>query len=127
MNPERQQFVDRLTNIVELLKYPAHGRQTALALRYKLKQPSVRKWFTGEAMPHYEIAADLCKRALVSYEWLMTGRGDKYMLQPEMLDPQILAAVKIMQQMSPYQVNQVVKIMDTFAEPEPPTKNGTEH
>lgn len=127
MNPERQQFVERLTDIVELLKYPAHGRQTALALRYKLKQPSVRKWFTGEAMPHYEIALDLCKRALVSYEWLMTGRGEKYVLQQEMLAPQIVAAVKVMQQMTPDQVAQVVKIIDTFSESPPPKRNGTNH
>jgi hypothetical protein len=122
MTPERQQFVERLIDIVELLKYPAHGRQTALAARYKLKQPSVRKWFTGEAMPSYEIAIDLCKRALVSYEWLMTGRGEKFGLPTEMLDPQILAANKVMQQMTPYQLSQVTRIIDTFAEP---AKNGT--
>ena len=116
MSPERQQFIDRLIDIVELLKYPAHGRQTALALRYKLKQPSVRKWFTGEAMPNYEIAIDLCKRALVSYEWLMTGRGDKYQLSKEMLDPQILAANKVMQKLGPTELAQVTRIINTFAE-----------
>ena len=124
MSPERQQFVERLIDIVELLRYPFHGRQTALALRYKLKQPSVRKWFTGEAMPSYEIAIDLCKRALVSYEWLMTGRGEKYVLPSEMLDPQLLANMKVMQQMTPYQLTQVTRIIDTFAEP---AKNGTQN
>jgi len=122
MSPERQQFIDRMIDIVELLKYPAHGRQTALAVRYKLKQPSVRKWFTGEAMPGYEIAIDLCRRALVSYEWLMTGRGEKYVLPAEMLDPRILANTKVMQQLTPSQLTQVTQIIATFAEP---TKSGT--
>lgn len=126
MNPERQQFVERLIEVAELLDYPAHGRQTAIANRYKLKQPSVRKWFMGESMPSYEIAIDLCKRSQVSYEWLMTGRGSKFLQPVETLDPQVLAAAKMIQNMSPYQRSQTVKIIDAIAEPAPPERNGTD-
>jgi hypothetical protein len=118
MSPERQQFVERLVEIVTHLKYPEHGRQTALAKRYKLKQPSVRKWFTGDAMPSYEIAVDLCKRAMVSYEWLMSGRGNKFLNHAEHLDPQILEAIHRMQNMTPHQVRQTIKLMDFVTEPE---------
>lgn len=120
MTPERAQFVERLIDVVNLLKYPVHGRQTALATRYKLKQPSVRKWFTGEAMPSYEILKDLAVRALVSYEWLMTGRGDKFALTAEMLDPKIQAMVKTLQNMSPHQINQAQKILHAIVEPDHP-------
>ena len=125
MSPERQQFIERLTEVVTRLGYPEHGRQTALAKRYKLAQPSVRKWFTGDAMPAYEIAVDLCKRSSTSYDWLMTGRGLKMVQGYEALDPQIAAAVRVMENMTPYQVSQAVKILDTISQPMP--GNGTGH
>lgn len=125
MSPEREQFVERLKDVVTRLGYLEHGRQTALAQRYKLAQPSVRKWFTGDAMPAYEIAVDLCKRSATSYEWFMTGRGLKMVQGHESMDPQIAAAVRVMEHMTPYQVSQAVKILDTIAQPMP--NNGTTH
>lgn len=77
MTEEKMQFVARLVEIVTLLGYPEHGRQSQLAAFYKVTQGAARKWFAGETMPSYEICADLCKRARVSFEWLMTGRGSK--------------------------------------------------
>lgn len=123
--PEREQFIERLKDVVSRLGYVERGRQTALAKRYKLAQPSVRKWFTGDAMPAYEIAVDLCKRSGTSYDWLMTGRGQKMIQGHESLDPQIAAALRVMESMTPYQVSQAVKILDTIAQPMP--TNGTSH
>jgi transcriptional regulator with XRE-family HTH domain len=125
MSPERQKFVERLKDVVTRLGYAERGRQTKLAERYNLAQPSVRKWFTGEAMPAYEIAVDLCRRSQTSYEWLMTGRGEKMVQGREALDPQIAAAVRVMENMTPYQVSQAVKILDTISQPMP--GNGTGH
>lgn len=125
MSPERTQFVERLVDVVEELNYPEHGRQTALARRYKLTQPSVRKWFTGEAMPSYEIAADLCKRSMVAYEWLMTGRGEKYLLDTEGMNKTVLAGARLLMEMSPQQAQQAVKILDAIAEPPHPKCSGT--
>ena len=123
MSPERQQFIDRLTDVVTLLKYPEHGRQTQIALRYKIKQPSVRKWFTGESMPSYEIALDLCKRALVHYEWLMTGRGPKFFSHEhfQFEDPVLNKGVQLLVAMEPEARPLAVRLLDTVAEP----KNGT--
>lgn len=123
MSPDRRQFVERLKEVVTKLGYAEHGRQTALAKKYKLAQPSVRKWFTGDAMPSYETAKDLCLRSGTSYEWLMTGRGEKQVQRREAPDPQIDAALRVMERMTPYQVSQAVKILDTIAEPE--RNNGT--
>lgn len=124
MSPDREQFVARLTDVVTRLGYPEHGRQTALAKRYKLAQPSVRKWFTGDSMPSYEIAVDLCRRSRTSYEWLQTGRGEKIVEQRATQNPQIEAALRVMESMTPYQVSQAVKILDTIAQPVP--DNGTQ-
>lgn len=123
MSPDRAQFVERLKDVVTRLGYAEHGRQTALAKTYKLSQPSVRKWFTGEAMPSYEIAKDLCIRSQTAYEWFMTGRGEKIAQRQPAADPQIEAALRVMERMTPYQVSQAVKILDTIAEPVP--GNGT--
>lgn len=77
MTEEKMKFVQRLIDVVTQLGYPEHGRQTQLAQYYKVTQGAARKWFAGEAMPSYEICADLCRRAHVHFEWLMTGRGAK--------------------------------------------------
>ncbi len=121
MSPEKEEFVARLIDVCELLKYPERGRQTQLAVRYKLKQPSVRKWFTGEAMPAYEIASDLCKRALVNYEWLMTGRLPKYFNADQILDPDVRRGLDILAAMEPGERPKALRLLDLLAEP----KNGT--
>lgn len=77
ITPEKLAFLARLNEVVAMLDYPERGKQTQLAARYNVTQGACRKWFAGEAMPSYEICLDLCKRAKVTYEWLMTGRGQK--------------------------------------------------
>lgn len=119
MNEERLKFAERFNEIAKQLGYEGHGRQTKLATYYKKKQPSVKKWFDGEAMPDYEICVDLCKRARVHYEWLMTGRGPKSIDEYLVDNPRIAHALKVMQAMPEYKVDQAVKIIDTLAEPAP--------
>lgn len=123
MTEEKMQFVARLIDIVTALGYPEHGRQTQLAVYYKVTQGAARKWFAAEAMPSYEISVDLCKRARVHYEWLMTGRGPRSIDDYPIADPRIAQVVKIMQTMSDYKMEQAVKIVHTLAEPAS-TKNG---
>jgi transcriptional regulator with XRE-family HTH domain len=120
---EKEQFIARLTDICALLKYPERGRQTQLAQRYKLAQPSVRKWFTGQAMPSYEIASDLCKRAMVNYEWLMTGRLPKYYSADQILDPDLRRGLEILTAMEPGERPKAIRMLDLLAEPK---KNGTD-
>lgn len=117
MTPEKEEFVKRLEEVVNLLGYPKHGRQTQLALYYKLKQPSVKKWFHGESMPAYEVAANLCKRAYVSYEWLMTGRGEKHFIEDvAQLDPQTKAATLLMENMDAQEKYQAVQVLTALAQ-----------
>jgi hypothetical protein len=116
VTPEKQDFVNRLIELCEMLHYPERGRQTQLAQRYKLKQPSVRKWFTGEAMPAYEIASDLCKRAMVNYEWLMTGRSPK-MFSHESMDPTMRKGIQLLTAMEPAARYKAVRVLDSLSEP----------
>lgn len=127
VSPEKEEFIARLKDICELLKYPERGRQTQLANRYKLKQPSVRKWFTGEAMPAYEIASDLCKRAMVNYEWLMTGRLPKYYGADQILDPNLRRGLDILTAMEPGERPKAIRMLDLLAEPKENGTNGDKH
>lgn len=130
---EKQQFIARLEEVCEILGLEPRGRQTRLAERYELKQPSVRNWFIGSAMPSYEIMVDLCKRTKISFEWFTTGRGPKFIdLAPDLsADPVIAHLVHTAYQLREagreYELNQLVKIGDTFIEPHPKASNGSEH
>src|SRR5574340_1684594 len=125
VTPEKQEFIKRLTEICTLLKYPDHGRQTQLAQRYKLAQPSVRKWFTGDAMPRYEIAIDLCKRAMVNYEWLMTGREPKFFMSADQIaDPAVRRGYELLMAMEPGARPTAIRLLDALTQP-PAKDNGT--
>ena len=119
MSEERIKFAARFNEIAESLGYTEHGKQVKLANHYKLRQPSVKKWFDGAAMPSYEICVDLCKRARIHFEWFMTGRGPKSIDEYPADDQRIIHALKIMQTMPSYKIDQAIKIIDTIAEPAP--------
>jgi len=93
MNEERRKFAERFADIAAQLGYEGHGRQTRLAEHYGKKQPSVKKWFDGDAQPDYEICVDMCRRAKVSFEWLMTGRGPKALAPAKEETPKKLSLV----------------------------------
>lgn len=118
MQSEKQLFVKRLVELAEELGYPEHGRQTQLAKRYGLAQPSVRKWFTGEAMPSHEIAVDLCRRSLISYEWLMTGRGPKFLLPSLETDPAIREASRLINALNEEDRALVLQMAKKLTKPE---------
>lgn len=126
ISPEKAKFIERLCSVCDALGYDPKKRQTQLAKKYDIKQPSTRKWFTGESMPSYEIAADLCKRSKVAYEWFMTGRGPKFIDLLPNVSPDIAHVVSAMENMTTWQRGQVVKIIDTVAEPAPKVANGDE-
>lgn len=123
MKEERLKFSERFTEIAKQLGYDGHGKQTSLARHYNLAQPSVKKWFDGDAMPDFEICVDLCKRSRVHYEWFMTGRGPKSMDDIPLEDARMAHVLTAMQTMSDYKIDQTVKIVDTLAERAP--GNGT--
>jgi hypothetical protein len=125
MTADRVKFAERFNSIASQLGYEGHGRQTNMARHYGVRQPSVKKWFDGGAMPDYEICKDLCVRARVHYEWLMTGRGPKSVDEYPISDPRIAHVLKVMEAMPEYKVDQAVKIIDTIAEPVPNGDTGS--
>ncbi|WP_158610255.1 helix-turn-helix domain-containing protein [Herminiimonas sp. KBW02] len=76
----------------------------------------------GSKGPETETIKKLAKACRVSFSWLNEGVNDPD--SPEVatdsypaMDKRIAHAVKLMQQMSEYQLNQMIKIIDTIAEP----------
>lgn len=117
MTPEREDFARRLAEVITLLGYPERGRQVQLAKRYKITQPSVRKWFTAESMPSYEIQLDLCKRAMVRMEWLLTGRGPKYFGKEEIENQYAAKAAELVMMLAAEQQPMAVRLLNSLVEP----------
>lgn len=59
------------------MRLPQHGRQTALAKLFGVKQPAANKWFNSKGLPELATAIAIAKWAAVNVEWLLTGRGPK--------------------------------------------------
>ena len=114
MNEEKLKFVERLKEVVNLLGYKEHGRQTQLAKYYNLKQPTINSWFSGNTMPSYAICVDLCKRAGVNFYWFMTGRGKRDYIDGVSLDQKKRALFLLIDSMSEADQETAFKIFNAF-------------
>lgn len=102
----QQTFWDRLIERFRE-KWPrVRPTQRKIAALIGVKQPSVQKWKNG-GYPDMEHAIDLARRLDVTVEWLLTGRGSKYPLDP----PGFLVAeiIRLALQMSEPQQMDLVK------------------
>nr|WP_049831510.1 helix-turn-helix transcriptional regulator [Janthinobacterium sp. Marseille] len=81
----------------------------------------------GSKGPETETVKKLAKACRVSFSWLNEGTAgdDEHAGAQEdsypAMDKRIAHAVKLMQQMPEYKLNQTIKIIDTIAEPLPDT------
>lgn len=112
---EKQAFAGRMNHVADALGIPPKGqnRQVLLGKMFGVSQESARKWLEGEAIPQTIKCIEIARRANVSFEWLMTGRGVKvYDNTPQAM---VLAAMQNMDERTQYQV---VKVCNSLAEPE---------
>jgi len=115
-NDEKIEFSRRMNSVADILGIPPKGnnRQSLLGKMFHVSQESARKWLEGESIPQTAKCIEIAKKAKISFEWLMTGRGvQPYEKTPE---AQVLLAMQHMDEATKYQV---VKISDSLAEPEP--------
>lgn len=79
----------------------------------------------GSKGPETETVKKLAKACRVTFSWLNEGTAEASDSEEAStdnypaIDKRIAHALKIMQQMSDYQLNQMIKIIDTIAEPLP--------
>lgn len=53
------------------------GRQTALALQFRVSPNAARKWLLGQGMPELDMAIRIANWAEVNVLWLLQGTGPK--------------------------------------------------
>jgi hypothetical protein len=129
MNNPHIQFSKRLIELCDEMGLKPFGRQAALtrvigAAGLKVTQPSVKKWFDAEAIPDMDKCIVLAKWAKVSFEWLMTGRGDKRKISAYSSEP-LVHVVQIMENMTSEQQYLLARLADQVAKP--PQNDETEH
>lgn len=112
---EKESFAERMRVVADRLGIPPKGknRQASLGKLFNVSQEAARKWLSGESIPEMARCIEIAKRAEVSIEWLLTGRGvEVYSNTPE---AKVLLAMQHMDEATKYQL---VKIGDSLAEPE---------
>lgn len=76
----KQQFADRLNELLDDSGVPRKfgGRQGIVGKMFGVGQKGARKWLEGEGLPKLETCIEMATRFGVHLEWLMTGRGEKW-------------------------------------------------
>lgn len=84
MLDEKEAFARRLNEALNVslpdIPEKGKGRQMFVASKFKVSQKGARKWLEGEGFPKLEQAIIIAKELKVSLEWLLTGRGERRML-----------------------------------------------
>ena len=138
-NNERNVFSRRLNELCNEKHLPVYGRQSIIrdyfnSIRIKISQESVRKWLTGESIPRHEKLIILCGYFDVSYEWLLTGKGEKRKSLADksaktyiVSDPKKQAIIEMILEMDEKKIGDVADNGSIKNDAKSEQKNGTEH
>lgn len=76
-------FAGRLNELCDDHGLPpkGKGRQVDVARMFDVSQKGARKWLEGEGLPTLEKTIEIAQRFGVQTEWLLTGRGDKFITE----------------------------------------------
>lgn len=120
--------VIRMNDLASRIKEARDARgmtQPQVADELKLRYPEAK--FSQQILSQLELdvqqttgcIAELAEVLGVYTDWLALGRGPRDRDAETILvaDPKLIAAVKLMQPMKEYQVDQALKILDTLAQP----------
>jgi len=112
MVPEAQKdeiysdFAGRLNGICDEIGIPSRGRSQQLAKMTGLKSyKGAEKWTKGLSMPDVPHGTALAKALGVYFEYLMTGRGPKFMGAAPL--------AKVAEPPAEYNIGAIVEIVDT--------------
>ena len=115
---ELAEFAQRLNEMCDEGGVPPKGkaRQAIVAKLFDVSQKGARKWLEGEGFPSQQKGIQICRHWNVHYDWLMTGRGQKYVTTarpPRKLE----IAFRLMQELPEYKLDEAIKILAVLAEP----------
>lgn len=80
---EKQSFSNRLNQLLDEtgVSPKGRGRQIAVGNMFGKNQKSARRWLEGEGFPELALAIRMATFFNVSLEWLLTGRGEKRIME----------------------------------------------
>ena len=126
------EFSQRLNQVADLLKVPPVGknRQSVMGKMFGVSQEAARKWLSGEGMPQLAKCIEICNKANISIDWLLTGKG-QMLVAGYNLSNEMTAHLQVMQQLPDYARTEVIrdaiKTAELITKAQAATKgNGTE-
>lgn len=106
---ERAAFAERLNQALDEAPIDAplgRGRQRFVGRMFGVDYTAARKWLTGEGFPTLEKSIEIAKILNVGLEWLLTGRGDKRVMDD--MSTQLARLLDLWWQMSEGSQNQLL-------------------
>lgn len=83
-NPDeiKREFAKRLNDVLDEMGIPpkGKGRQKKVAAMFGVDQKAARKWLEAEGFPEFERCIQIALKLNVAMEWLLTGRGEKHVV-----------------------------------------------
>lgn len=113
MSQNLEGFVSRLNELFDDKGLPKRGRQAFLSKRFKVAQPSAKKWLDGINYPEMEKTVEIAKWGGVCVEWLLTGRGVKYPIDFQN-SPEILKITNLLALATTEEQKTVFKIVEAL-------------
>lgn len=106
-----ESFSIRLNQVADLLKIPPVGknRQSIMGKMFGVSQEAARKWLSGESMPQLAKCIEICTKANVSVDWLLTGKGGIHYEPEYSLTNEMVEHLKVMQQLPGYARTEVIR------------------
>lgn len=105
-------FSKRLTELCDGKNMPERGRQAELARVCGIKPSSVNKWFKAMSLPDAVHLLKIAEWGNTTTDWLLSGRNAHYSNNQK----QIEHMAALMQHLSPFEADKIVKITDTITE-----------
>jgi len=102
---EKKLFSKRLKEALVYAKI--EGTQAEVGKMFGLSQPSYGDWLNGTSMPDIANAVIASKILNVSFEWLMTGRGEKELVSGN-INPNTKALLHAFLSLSDYNQKEVI-------------------
>jgi hypothetical protein len=120
----KQEFSNRLNSALDAIGYApkGKGRQVQLSKDMGVSQKGARKWLEAEALPGMENLAALAVFCRVGSEWLLTGRGQREIVQPPSQDPEIAQWAQRMECLPSGDRQKIFQVIEVFAAPVLPKK-----
>jgi transcriptional regulator with XRE-family HTH domain len=76
---------------------------------FKVSQEAARKWLSGEGLPKQATCIHIAKKANISYEWLMTGRGEMSIDTHYDIPDKLKLHLQALQKLPDYAVDEVIR------------------